>query len=146
MNEKMKEKSFCCGRAIRQEALSVGLKSEKMGVLGAPKHLYVLYNWLSPWLGRLVRYDDPHGAPYWPTWPCFPLHSSTIFYSCCLYTISFIPVHFFHIHSVFFILFVVFAFFHTISRFIFPILYSLRMTTFFVTRVVKVSHRRPHHR
>ena len=52
--------------------------------LGAIK---LLYNWLCPsvgwldgWLvGRLVglsvphSFDDPHVAPYWPTWPCFPL-------------------------------------------------------------------------
>ena len=52
--------------------------------LGAIK---LLYNWLRPsvgwldgWLvGWLVglsvphSFDDPHVAPYWPTWPCFPL-------------------------------------------------------------------------
>ena len=39
-------------------------------LLGATKHLY---NWLSPSVGRLVTHslDDPHVAPYWPTWPCF---------------------------------------------------------------------------
>ena len=48
--------------------------------LGATKHLY---NWLCPlvgWsvgllVGRTVgrvthSFDDPHVAPYWPTWPC----------------------------------------------------------------------------
>ena len=41
--------------------------------LGAPTHLY---NWLCPLVGRSVgrsvthSFDDPHGAPYWPTWPC----------------------------------------------------------------------------
>ena len=39
--------------------------------LGATKHLY---NWLRPlvgWsVGWLVGNDDPHVAPYWPTWPC----------------------------------------------------------------------------
>ena len=40
--------------------------------LGAPTHLY---NWLCPLVGRSVGrsvthlFDDPHGAPYWPTWP-----------------------------------------------------------------------------
>ena len=50
--------------------------------LGATKHLY---NWLRPSVGRLVdqsagrsisrvthSFDDPHVAPYWPTWPCSP--------------------------------------------------------------------------
>ena len=38
--------------------------------LGAPKHLY---NWLCPSVGLSVThsFDDPHCAPYWPTWPCF---------------------------------------------------------------------------
>ena len=40
--------------------------------LGATKHLY---NWLCPSVGRSVgwvthSFDDPHVAPYWPTWPC----------------------------------------------------------------------------
>ena len=38
--------------------------------LGASKHLY---NWLCPSVGLSVThsFDDPHVAPYWPTWPCF---------------------------------------------------------------------------
>ena len=46
--------------------------------LGATKHLY---NWLCPLVGRSVgrlvclsvthSFDDPHVAPYWPTWPCY---------------------------------------------------------------------------
>ena len=41
------------------------------GLLGATKHLY---NWLCPLVGWLVgrvthSFDDPHVAPYWPTWP-----------------------------------------------------------------------------
>ena len=41
--------------------------------LGATKHLY---NWLCPLVGRSVGwlvthlFNDPHVAPYWPTWPC----------------------------------------------------------------------------
>ena len=40
--------------------------------LGATKHLY---NWLCSLVGRSVgrvthSFDDPHVAPYWPTWPC----------------------------------------------------------------------------
>ena len=40
--------------------------------LGATKHLY---NKLCPSVGRSVThsFDDPHVAPYWPTWPCFSL-------------------------------------------------------------------------
>ena len=42
-------------------------------LLGATKHLY---NWLClsvGWsVGRVTRsFDDPHVAPYWPTWPCY---------------------------------------------------------------------------
>ena len=38
-------------------------------LLGATKHLY---NWLCPSVGWSVThsFDDPHVAPYWPTWPC----------------------------------------------------------------------------
>ena len=48
--------------------------------LGATKHLY---NWLCPLVGRLVGWlvgrvthlgDNPHVAPYWPTWPCFYIY------------------------------------------------------------------------
>ena len=41
--------------------------------LGATKHLY---NCLCPSVGQSVGqsvthpFDDPHVAPYWPTWPC----------------------------------------------------------------------------
>ena len=37
--------------------------------VGATKHLY---NWLYPLVGRSVTqsFDNPHVAPYWPTWPC----------------------------------------------------------------------------
>ena len=44
--------------------------------IGTTKHLY---NWLCPSVGGLVGLtvgrvthllDDPHVAPYWPTWPC----------------------------------------------------------------------------
>ena len=40
--------------------------------LVATKHLY---NWLCPLVGWSVcrvkhSFDDPHAAPYWPTWPC----------------------------------------------------------------------------
>ena len=44
--------------------------------LGATKHLY---NWLCPLVCLSVclsvthSFDDPHVAPYWPSWPCFPL-------------------------------------------------------------------------
>ena len=51
--------------------------------LGATKHLY---NWLCPLVGRSVclclsvthSFDDPHVAPYWPTWPCFDMPSSLV--------------------------------------------------------------------
>ena len=42
--------------------------------LGATKNLY---NWLCLLVGWSVYllvthlFDDPHVAPYWPTWPCF---------------------------------------------------------------------------
>ena len=37
--------------------------------LGATMHLY---NWLCPSVCRVTHsFDDPHVAPYWPTWPCF---------------------------------------------------------------------------
>ena len=50
--------------------------------LGATKHLY---NWLCPSVGRSVgwsvgrvthSFNDPHVAPYWPTWPCFNINES----------------------------------------------------------------------
>ena len=57
--------------------------------LGATKHLY---NWLCPSVGWLVgrsvcgvahSFDDPHVAPYWPTWPCFlDDHSFALHFSC----------------------------------------------------------------
>ena len=38
--------------------------------LGDPNHLFTgCVRWL---VGRVVySFDDPHGAPYWPTQPCF---------------------------------------------------------------------------
>ena len=50
--------------------------------LGATKHLL---NWLSPSVGLSVclsvthSFDDPHVAPYWPSWPCFYLIWKTSF-------------------------------------------------------------------
>ena len=43
--------------------------------LGATKQLC---NWLCPSVGLSVgrvthSFNDPHVAPYWPTWPCFPI-------------------------------------------------------------------------
>ena len=49
--------------------------------LGATKHLYnwlsLLVGWLVGWLvGRVMHsFDDPHVAPYWPTWPCLMLNN-----------------------------------------------------------------------
>ena len=45
---------------------------KKVGIerfLGATKHLC---NWLCPLVCRVTHsFDDPHVAPYWPTWPCY---------------------------------------------------------------------------
>ena len=57
-----------------REALDVTLEAlplEERDFLGATKHLY---NWLCPSVGWLIGnayFDDPHVAPYWPTWLCF---------------------------------------------------------------------------
>ena len=48
---------------------SIFLYEETNLLLGATKHLY---NWLCPLVCRVTHsFDDPHVAPYWPTWPCF---------------------------------------------------------------------------
>ena len=45
--------------------------------LGATKHLY---NWLCPLVCRVTHsFDDPHVAPYWPTWPCSSANSFGFF-------------------------------------------------------------------
>ena len=63
--------------------------------LGATKHLY---NWLCLSVGlsvcRLVThsFDDPHVAPYWPTWPC-SLYFFLSFHFSLLDSISTAPYH-----------------------------------------------------
>ena len=60
--------------------------------LGATKHLY---NWLCPLVGWLVgwvthSFDDPHVAPYWPTWPCY--YISLCFFSSLSISFFFIAI------------------------------------------------------
>ena len=52
---------------------NMGKQRARFPFVGATKHLY---DWLCPLVcrsvGRSVTHslDDPHVAPYWPTWPC----------------------------------------------------------------------------
>ena len=60
----------------RANFVVVALFFRVINFLSATKHLY---NWLCPSVGWLVgrsvgwsvthSFDDPHVAPYWPTWP-----------------------------------------------------------------------------
>ena len=56
-------------------------QSEKMDISilfgGVSRDVCVSVGWSVGWLvgrsvGRVTHsFDDPHVAPYWPTWPCF---------------------------------------------------------------------------
>ena len=57
---------FSCGKGEKKTLNQIMTK-----FLGATKHLH---NWLCPWsVGWSVThlFDNPHVAPYWPTWACY---------------------------------------------------------------------------
>ena len=77
--------------------------------LGATKYLY---NWLCPLVGWLVGwsvggvmhlFDNPHAAPYWPTWPCFLYECKFCHEICIMIYLNnlFNIILYFYLHEIF---------------------------------------------
>ena len=53
-----------------------------------------IYNRLCQSVGQSVgrsvthSFDDPHVAPYWPTWPCFKVHQRTSITDCVRWSVG----------------------------------------------------------